>query len=54
MSKTQLPEAELVRRTFTVKEIDLPPHVRMTKRSLLRWFALASGWISEQESRQTI
>ncbi len=54
MSKIQLPEAELVRRTFTVKEIDLPPHVRMTKRSLLRWFALASGWISEQESRQTI
>lgn len=52
--KTQLPEAELVRRTFVVKEIDLPPQVRMTKRSLLRWFALASGYISEQESRQTI
>ncbi len=54
MSKIQLPEAELVRRTFILKEIDLPPQVRMTKRSLLRWFALASGWISEQESRQTI
>ena len=54
MSKIRLPEAELVRRTFIVKEVDLPPQVRMTKRSLLRWFALASGWISEQESRQTI
>jgi predicted transcriptional regulator len=54
MSKIQLPEAELVRRTFIVKEVDLPPHVRMTKRSLLRWFALSSGLISEQESRQTI
>ncbi len=56
MSKptVRLPEAELVRRTFIVKEVDLPPQVRMTKRSLLRWFALASGWISEQESRQTI
>lgn len=54
MSKIQLPEAELVRRTFIIKEVDLPPQVRMTKRSLLRWFALASGWISEQESRQTI
>lgn len=52
--KTQLPEAELVRRTFVVKEVDLPPQVRMTKRSLLRWFALASGYLSEQESRQTI
>ncbi|MFH0970123.1 MAG: hypothetical protein V1776_01535 [Candidatus Diapherotrites archaeon] len=54
MSKIRLPEADLVRRTFIVKEADLPPQVRMTKRSLLRWFALSSGWISEQESRQTI
>ncbi len=56
MSKpsVRLPEAEFVRRTFIVKEADLPPQVRMTKRSLLRWFALSSGWISEQESRQTV
>ncbi|MEK6970643.1 MAG: hypothetical protein AABW68_03020 [archaeon] len=56
MSKpsVRLPEAEFVRRTFIIKEADLPPQVRMTKRSLLRWFALSSGWISEQESRQTI
>ncbi|MEK6821008.1 MAG: hypothetical protein AABY11_01240 [archaeon] len=54
MSKIRLPEADLVRRTFVVKEADLPPQVRMTKRSLLRWFALSTGWISEQESRQTI
>ncbi|MDZ4256463.1 MAG: hypothetical protein U1C71_02570, partial [archaeon] len=54
MSKIRLPEADLVRRTFTIKEVDLPPQVRMTKRGLLRWFALASGLLSEQESRQTI
>jgi hypothetical protein len=54
MSKIRLPEAELVRRTFILKEVDLPPQVRMTKRSLLRWFALSSGLLSEQESRQTI
>lgn len=54
MSKIRLPEAEFVRRTFILKEVDLPPQVRMTKRSLLRWFALSAGLLSEQESRQTI
>ena len=34
--------------------MDLPPSVVMTKRSLLRWFALAFGLISERESRATI
>lgn len=49
-----LPEAEFVRNTFILREMDLPPNVRLSKRSLLRWFALASGLISEAESRSTI
>ena len=48
------PEAEYVRRTFIIRQMDLPPEVSLTKRSLLRWFALAFGLISERESRSTI
>src|SRR3989344_823421 len=31
-----------------------PPEVALTKRSLLRWFTLSFGLISEKESRSTI
>ncbi len=54
MPPTRFPEAELVRTTFTLRVMDLPPSVFLTKRSLLRWFALAFGLLSEQESRSTI
>jgi predicted transcriptional regulator len=54
LKKNLFPEAEFIRRTFTLREMDLPPNVRLTKRSLLRWFALASGLISEAESRSTV
>ena len=50
----QLPESELVRKSFTIKRMDLPPSVLLTKRSLLRWFALSFGLISKQESRDTV
>lgn len=50
----RLPESEFVRKTFTIKQMDLPPSVLLTKRSLLRWFALSFGLISEQESRDTV
>lgn len=50
----ELPESSLVRKTFTIKEMDLPPSVKLTKRSLLRWFALSFGLISEKESRNTV
>ncbi|MDO8627218.1 MAG: hypothetical protein Q7K42_02025 [Candidatus Diapherotrites archaeon] len=52
--KNSLLEANLVRRTFTVRDMDFPPEVKLTKRSLLRWFALATGLISENESRDTV
>lgn len=48
------PEAEYVRRTFIIRQMDFPPEVSLTKRSLLRWFALAFGLISERESRSTV
>lgn len=50
----EMPESELVRKTFTLKRMDLPPSVMLTKRSLLRWFALSFGLISERESRDTV
>lgn len=34
--------------------MDLPPQVLDTKRSLVRWFALSFGLLSERESRSTI
>ncbi len=50
----QHPESELVRKTFTLKQMDLPPSVQLTKRSMLRWFAMSFGLLSEQESRDTV
>ena len=50
----ELPEKEFVRRTFVVREMDFPPKIKMTRRSLLRWFALSFGLISEKESRSTV
>jgi len=50
----EFPEAELIRKTFTIRQMDFPPGVAMTKRSLLRWFCLSFGLISEKESRSTI
>lgn len=50
----EFPESALVRRSFIIREMDLPPAVQLTKRSLLRWFALAFGLISEKESRSTV
>ena len=54
MAKVSFPESELVRNTFIIRKMDLPPSVQMTKRSMLRWFALSFGLISEQESRTTV
>jgi hypothetical protein len=48
------PESHLVRKSFTVRQMDLPPNVTLTKRSLLRWFALSFGLLSGKESRATV
>ncbi len=49
-----VPEGELVRKTIVLREMDLPPQIQLTKRSLLRWFALSFGLLNEQESRVTV
>lgn len=54
LPKTEFPEAELVKCAYTIRHMDLPPNIKMTKRSMLRWFALSFGLISERESRSTI
>jgi hypothetical protein len=46
-----IPEAELVRKEFFVRQIDFPESVALTKKSLLRWCCLALGLISKNESR---
>ena len=46
-----IPEAELVRGEFLIRQLDLPPSVGLTKKSLLRWVALSLGLISKNESR---
>lgn len=50
----EFPEAELVQGTYILRAMDLPPNVQLTRRSMLRWFALAFGLISENESRSTV
>lgn len=49
-----LPEKELIRREYQVREMRLPGDTKLTKASLLRWLALALGLISPDESRQTV
>lgn len=51
---SELPESSLIRKTFIIRTMDFPPNIKLTKRSLLRWFALAFGLISEKESRTTV
>ena len=34
------PESSLIRKEWIVRQMDLPPEVKLTRRSLLRWFAL--------------
>jgi DNA-binding transcriptional ArsR family regulator len=48
------PESELVRSNFTIRAMDLPPQVKMTKRSMLRWLALSLGLITPGESRSSL
>ena len=46
-----IPEAELVRKEFVIRQMDMPPSIELTKKSLLRWVALSLGLISKNESR---
>ncbi len=46
-----IPEAELVRKEFIVREMDFPESIALTRNSLLRWCCLSLGLISKNESR---
>jgi len=50
----KMPEADLCRGAFTIRDLDLPPEVKSTRKSLLRWFCLSFGLVSENESRTTM
>lgn len=50
----QIPEAALIEREFVLRDMQLTREVKMTKKSLVRWLALALGLISPNESRKTI
>lgn len=52
-SKT-LPEAEHVLCSITIRNMELPREVLLTKNSILRWLALSLGLLNENESRNTI
>jgi len=46
-----IPESELIRKEITLRQVDLPASVTLTKKSLLRWSCLSLGLISPKESR---
>jgi hypothetical protein len=46
-----IPESEYIRKEFTVRQMDLPDSVKLTKKSLLRWCCLSLGLLSPNESR---
>lgn len=43
-----------IRRRWTVREVDLPSDLLLSRRRLLRWFALSIGLINENDSREGI
>jgi len=49
-----LPEAKLIRGELVLRDMMLTSEVRMTRRSLVRWLALALGMISPNESRVAV
>ncbi|VVB66162.1 Uncharacterised protein [Candidatus Gugararchaeum adminiculabundum] len=50
--RLMIPEAAYIRKENTVRDMQLPGDVLMTKRSIMRWLALALGLVSPKESRQ--
>lgn len=49
-----MPEAKLIRNELVLRDMTLSPEARSTKKSLIRWFALASGLIAPNESRHGV
>ena len=49
-----VPEKELIRREYMVRDLRLPNETKLTKQSLLRWLCLSLGLLSPDESRQSV
>ena len=47
-----IPEAELIRKEYILRQIDFGSSVTLTKKSLLRWCCLSMGLISPNETRE--
>ncbi|MEI7960863.1 MAG: hypothetical protein WCI04_00860 [archaeon] len=47
-----IPEAELIRKEYILRQIDFGASVALTKKSLLRWCCLSLGLISPNETRE--
>ncbi|MEM2962904.1 MAG: hypothetical protein QXW70_02610 [Candidatus Anstonellales archaeon] len=54
MCPNLLPESQYILSEITIRNMLLPHEVELTKRSLIRWFALSLGLISPKESRTLI
>jgi DNA-binding transcriptional ArsR family regulator len=49
-----VPERELVQGVYTLRDMRLPHDTKLTRQSLLRWFCLSVGLLSEDETRQSV
>lgn len=49
-----VPEKELIKREYVVRDLRLPSDTKLTRQSLLRWICLSLGLLSPGESRQSI
>jgi hypothetical protein len=54
VAKLQIPEARLIRSETIIRDMQLTEEVKMTRNSLVRWLALATGLISQNESRRNM
>jgi len=49
-----IPEKELIRREYQVRDLRLPTDTKLTRQSMLRWVCLSLGLLSPDETRQSI
>jgi len=50
----KLPEAELIKEEFVLRNLLLPKDTKLTRIALIRWFALTIGLISPNETRDSL
>jgi hypothetical protein len=50
----EIPESKLIKSEIVLRDIQLNDEVKLTRKSLIRWLALALGLISPNESRLSV